>query len=212
MWRGRLAGTHGAPRALSLSSSPPPTPPGSALGCREGARTARCGSSCAARLSRRVRAGGAAGSACASEVGCPAGPLSRSFPRGSEACPQALALRHRGSASAVALRAPEPTRPSRVASDSGLTACGPGPRPRGRVSAYVREAKPRRRRGKKKSARGRKEKNFIFSPPGTEARGRQLRQRALPRELQGSPQLAEAHRSWAREARRRGQYVGPSGV
>lgn len=86
-WRegGRLAGTHGAPRAFSPA---PPTPPGRALECREGARTARCGWSCAARLSRRVRAGRAAGSAYASEVGSPAGPLCRSPRQASRAAPR----------------------------------------------------------------------------------------------------------------------------
>lgn len=177
MCRGEgLTGTHGAPRAPS--PRPPPPPPGRALGCREGARTRRCGWSCATRLALPEGESRAAGSARTSEVGRPASPLRRS-PR-QAACAVTRRARRLWP---CATEAPPPPRLSARPSPPGRAEClrtavsvlaAPGPRPRGRVAAYVRKAKPRRRRGKGgKKARGRKGKNFIsFSPPGTEARGR----------------------------------------
>lgn len=157
------------PRELRALSGPSSRFPVAArLGAGKGARITRivrCGWSCATRRARRVRAGRAAGSACASEVGSPAdppcrgpGPAARAAPRrarrlwpcATEAPPPPL----------LSARPSPPGRAEQLRTAVSAIAA-PGSRPRSPVAAYVREAKPRGRRGKKK-ARGRKGKNFIF--------------------------------------------------
>lgn len=161
----------GGPRAPARSLTWAPASRGRA-GPLLGAGSPRCGGSCAARLAGEVRAGRprpAPGVAGASG-GTARGPAPRQ--RSSVARPQGLARRHRGPASAGLSRRPSPrgTGPVVGAADpagSARSARG-GPRatrrrPPPRVAAYVREAKPRTRRKKKTTARGRKGKNFIFS-------------------------------------------------
>lgn len=124
-----------------------------------------------ARLPARFR-GASAGSG-------PAPPRLR-LRRGS---PRALA--HRAESSACGQRSPR------------LLPQAPAPAAGWMLTSGRRNPEEEEERGKKK-ARGRKGKNFIsFSPPDTEARGRRLRQRALPREPQAPPQPAEAHGSRA---------------
>lgn len=155
-------------RALPLPS--PPSRPGRALGCREGARTGRCGWSCATGLALPEGASRAAGSARASEVGHPASPPWRSPRQAVRAVP-----RRARRLWPCATEAPPPPRLSARPSPPGRAEClrtavsalsAPGPRPRGRVAAYVREAKPRRRRGKgrkkKRHEGGRGKTLFLF--------------------------------------------------
>lgn len=111
---------------------------------------------------------------------------------GSGPAPPRLRLR-RGSPRARA------HRPSRVPADSGLRACCPRPPPP-RPGGCLRqggETQKKKRKGEKKGTRAEGENFISFSPPDTEARGRRLRQRALPREPQAPPQPAEAHGSRA---------------
>lgn len=205
--------------ALGALPLPSPPPPGRALGCREGARTGRCGGSCATRLALPEGPSRAAGSARASEVGRPASPPWRSPHQAARPVPRRVRRLW-----PCATEAPPPPRLSARPSPPGRAEClrtavsalaAPGPRPRGRVDAYVREAKPRRRRGKGKKKRhegGRGKTLFLFllqtlkrgAGDSASARFRESPRRHLS--------LLRRTGAGPPEARRRGRDVGPAGV